>query len=177
MQKALKLKTITIEDKETYLIYVDGWKDEPKIIPYSSGLRGRTFEVFLSDLDKSYKGIINPERFVPDVTYILVDENNHIYGALNLRLYLNKHLYETGGHIGYGIHPKYRKLGLGTLILKLGLKKAYEYGIKDVLITCLNDNEASKKVIKHNGGILENILVFDHETVERYWIHLDGSLE
>lgn len=47
--------------------------------------------------------------------------------------------------------------GYGTLLLKLGLEKAKELGLKDkVLIICDDDNIGSYKIIEKNGGILEN---------------------
>jgi predicted acetyltransferase len=172
MKKTYSLRIIERKDEQPYLEYIKTWENEPKIIPFSSGLRGRSFEAFLTDLDLSNKGLIEPFRFVPDQTYILVDENNVIYGALNLRFYLNEHLYQTGGHIGYGISPIYRGLGLGNLILRLGLEKAKSIGLSRVLITVNQENEKSKKVIIKHGGILENILTLPHETIERYWISL-----
>jgi predicted acetyltransferase len=44
-----------------------------------------------------------------------------------------------------------------------------------VLVTCDVDNVASRKIIEHNGGILEiETNVEDHEVpIARYWIRLD----
>jgi predicted acetyltransferase len=172
MKNTYFLKVIERKDEEAYLNYIKTWENEPKIVPFSSGLRGRTFEAFLTDLELSNKGLIEPFRFVPDQTFILVDEENVIFGALNLRFYLNEHLYQTGGHIGYGICPNNRAKGLGTLMLKLGLEKAKSMGLTSVLITVNQENLASKKVIINCGGVLENILTFPNETIERYWISL-----
>lgn len=172
MLKQYSLREINLEDKDAYLKYIESWNQEVRIVPFSSGLRGRTFEAFLSDLERSKKGLIEPLKFVPDQTFILVDEFNHIYGALNLRFYLTKGLFETGGHIGYGIGPKFRGLGLGNLILKLGLEKAKEIGLQSVLITAVKENEHSNKIIINNGGVYENSIQFEGSTYLRYWISL-----
>jgi predicted acetyltransferase len=56
-------------------------------------------------------------------------------------------------HIYYEIDPQYRNRGYGKQILALGLGKAKEIGLKEVMITCLEDNLASQKIIESNGGI------------------------
>ena len=52
--------------------------------------------------------------------------------------------------------------------------KAKELGITRVLITCATDNVASNRIIRSNGGILENEVwdEADKEMVCRYWIDL-----
>jgi predicted acetyltransferase len=171
-----RLRSITKEDETCYLNYINLWENEDLIIPYTARLRGRTFNAFLCDLELSKKGLFNPEHLVPDETYILVDQDEVIYGVLNLRLYLNERLFHYRGHIGYGIAKTYRKQGLGTLILQLGLMEAKKHGIDSVLITTNPENTGSKKVIKNCGGILENIVTLNDEVIERYWVHTGGSL-
>jgi len=58
-------------------------------------------------------------------------------------------------------------------LLRLGLEKARERGLKRVLITCDETNLASRKVIEHNGGILENLVAVEGQTARkmRYWIN------
>ena len=45
-----------------------------------------------------------------------------------------------------------------------------------VLITCMKDNIASKKVIINNGGVYENEIVYppNDKVLERYWIKLEN---
>ena len=59
-------------------------------------------------------------------------------------------------------------------MLKLALEKCKELNLDKVLITCRDENIASSKVIKNNGGIYENDY-YDEEsntTYKRYWIYL-----
>ena len=82
-----------------------------------------------------------------------------------------------GGHIGYGINPKYWKQGYGTLLLRIGLLKAKEIIKEDkILVTCDDDNIGSAKVIENNGGVLENKIINHDEYGEvltrRYWINI-----
>lgn len=69
-------------------------------------------------------------------------------------------------HIYYDIAPNERKKGYGKLILQLGLAKAKELGLKEIIITCDQENIASRKIIVANGGKLvedssdKNLLAF-----------------
>ncbi len=117
-----------------------------------------------------------PQEYVPAYDYFIVDEDKFI-GRISIRTELTPSLLKYGGHIGYGIHPKYWKKGYGTKALELGLQKAREIGLTGkVLVTCDDDNIGSYKIIEHNNGILENKVenMIDDEKIltRRYWIGL-----
>ena len=132
-------------------------------------------EVLFKKLEDSKKGINLPEGWVPCSTYWLVD-NDEFIGQLAIRHRLTENLRNYAGHIGYVIRYSKWNKGYGTLMLKLGLKKAKELGIDKVLITCNDDNYGSARVIEKNGGILEDKVknVIDGKEVisRRYWIEL-----
>ena len=79
------------------------------------------------------------------------------------------------GHIGYEIRPSKRRQGYDTKILRLGLEKARELDLHRVLVTCDEDNIGSKKIIEHNGGMFENAIEIEGDTVKklRYWIVIE----
>lgn len=108
-----------------------------------------------------------PEGFVSSSTYVLLVDNQ-IVGMIDIRHELNEGLLKTGGHIGYSVRPSKRQQGYASEMLKLGLEKCRELGIYKVLVTCLEDNIASKKTIEKNGGVFENCI----EHYFRYWITL-----
>ena len=115
-----------------------------------------------------------PSHFVPSYDYFAVDDDKFI-GVIHIRSRLTEHLLKYGGHIGYGINPKYWKKGYGTKALELALIKARELGIEDVLITCDDDNIGSYKIIESNNGVLENKLnnedAGEKFLTRRYWIN------
>jgi predicted acetyltransferase len=93
---------------------------------------------------------------------------------LNLRHRLNDFLMQRGGHIGYSVHPDFRRQGVATRQLALGLEEARKLGLTRVLITCDQDNIGSARTIQRNGGVLENE-AFDSyygTIVQRYWVEL-----
>ncbi|MFD0704189.1 GNAT family N-acetyltransferase [Alloscardovia venturai] len=64
-----------------------------------------------------------PEGFVPAVEFVSFKDGKAI-GVLNVRLKLNEHLLNYGGHIGYGIRPSERRKGYAKEQLALGLESA-----------------------------------------------------
>jgi predicted acetyltransferase len=110
---------------------------------------------------------------VPSTEFWLIDDNQYI-GRLFVRHELNDFLLKVGGNIGYEIRPSKRKQGYGTQMLRLGLEKARQLGLRRALVTCDENNIGSKKVIERNGGKLENAVDVEGATVKklRYWIEL-----
>ncbi len=64
--------------------------------------------------------------------------------------------------------------GYASQMLKTALPKCKELGIEKVLITCIDNNEGSRKTILANGGLYESTVYEPDEKVslERYWIAL-----
>jgi predicted acetyltransferase len=112
-------------------------------------------------------------RKVPFSLHWLCDGEEFI-GEASIRHQLNAHLMQEGGHIGYGIRPSRRDRGYGKRILALALVECRRLGIERVLVTCLERNIASAKIIEANGGLLENVIAAPsgHGALRRYWIDL-----
>ena len=57
-------------------------------------------------------------------------------------------------------------------MIALALDKCRELGLKKVLMVCDQKNIGSAKSIINNGGVLENEVIVDGVTEQRYWIDL-----
>jgi len=115
-----------------------------------------------------------PSHYVPSYDYFAVDDDKFI-GVIHIRIRLTENLLRYGGHIGYGINPKYWKMGYGKKLLKLSLEQYRNLIEEDkILITCDDDNVGSYKIIEANGGILENKIENEDRgevfLTRRYWI-------
>lgn len=130
------------------------------------------YEKLIVKLENYSNGIIDNPNYVAYTSYVAIDSTNKIVGLGSLRPELNNFLKKFGGHIGYSIVPSERKKGYGTEILKLLLLEAKKNKLDKVLVTCEENNIASKKIIEKNGGILENKVRQDYEIICRYWINL-----
>lgn len=121
-------------------------------------------------LDNEHRGIDLPEGRVP-ATFMVADVDGEIVGRTSIRHELNDFLLHVGGHIGYGVRPGFRRRGYATEILKQSLAFIRDLGVKQVLVTCDDDNVGSIAVIESQGGILENKVPFEGTLRRRYWIN------
>jgi predicted acetyltransferase len=110
---------------------------------------------------------------VPFSLHWLCDDDLFI-GEASIRHRLDARLIQEGGHIGYGIRPSHRGQGYGKRILALSLEECRLLGIERVLVTCLDSNIPSARIIEANGGRLENVIdsPWGHGPLRRYWITL-----
>lgn len=139
-----------------------------KIIPYAiRRLDYHDFKNYCENLEVKDNSL----GLVPDSTFFCYDEERDIMvGAVNIRHYLNESLLQTGGHIGDGVRPGERRKGIATCMIALALNECKKLGIFKVLMVCNKDNIGSAKSIINNGGILENEVMSDGATLQRYWI-------
>jgi predicted acetyltransferase len=94
-------------------------------------------------------------------------------GRLNIRFKLTPDLERWGGHIGYAIRPSFQRRGFGTHLLGVGVATARASGLSGLLLTCLDTNTASIRVIEANGGRLIGVEPHPWQpelNARRYWI-------
>lgn len=106
-----------------------------------------------------------PTGWVPTSVRWWVDGDAYL-GRIALRHRLNHFLRELGGHIGYDVRPSARRRGHATAMLAAILPEARERGIDPALVTCDEDNLASRRTIEANGGVLEDV----RGVKRRYWV-------
>jgi predicted acetyltransferase len=163
----------SVKYRDSFIQSVQEFQAEDRQMNYSLYSLTNDFSAFVQELrDQQDRSKLKPGR-VPGSDFWLIDDNEFI-GRLSIRDELNEFLLKMGGHIGYEIRPSKRKQGYGTQILRLGLEKARELGLRKVLVTCDENNIGSKKIIEHNGGKFENAIQMEGDPVKklRYWIDI-----
>ena len=114
-----------------------------------------------------------PAGLVPSSQYLYVREaDDKVVGVIQIRHCFNAYLERYAGHIGYSVCPGERRKGYATQMLRAALPICGELGLNRVLISCLTDNEASRRTILRNGGVYESTVYEPQERIwlERYWI-------
>ena len=121
------------------------------------------------------KGLGLPQGYVPCTEFWIID-NDGFSGRVSLRHFLSDYLKNQGGHIGYAVCPSKRQKGYVKTAFRLVLKEAAKMGIRQVLMTCDEDNVGSKKTItcglKEFGGY-EDVpyKATGQMPILRYWIN------
>jgi predicted acetyltransferase len=104
---------------------------------------------------------------VPSTVFWYVSGEYYL-GTLVIRHQLTPELAETGGHIGYHVVAPWRRQGHATRMLAAGLEQCRGLGLDRVLLTCVIDNEPSRRVILANGGVPDG----QRNGEDRFWISL-----
>lgn len=99
-----------------------------------------------------------------------VDGDEYV-GRMSIRHQLNDWLREVGGHIGYDVRASRRRQGHATAMLAAALPIARDLGIASALLTCDDDNVASRLVIERNGGVFQDA----RDGKLRYWVPTVGG--
>lgn len=100
--------------------------------------------------------------------------DRRILGMIQFRRELNEYLSRYGGHIGYSVRPSERRKGYARRMLAECLAICAAQGLTRALISCLTDNEASRRTILSCGGLYENTVYCERDRcdLQRYWIAL-----
>ncbi|MEK3726131.1 GNAT family N-acetyltransferase [Paenibacillus sp. FSL H8-0034] len=169
----IRLVKPSMEYREAYLSFYDDWISSGEdIVPWVVEKDPSDFTAMLESLysEDSEEKLTNP-HWVPHSTYWLMNEDNLLVGAANIRHRLNLKLMNSGGHIGYGIRPSYRRKGYASALLARTLQITKAMGLDKVLLVCDKDNIGSEKTILKHGGVFESEFVMDDgNIIKRFWI-------
>ncbi|WP_028608352.1 GNAT family N-acetyltransferase [Paenibacillus harenae] len=174
MSERVMLVKPTAALNESYLPFYREWLDSGEdMVPWVISKDPEDFNGMVRFLLEQETRAGVQDGWVKNSTYWLVAEEKRVVGAVNIRHALTEHLFNCGGHIGYGIRPSDRRKGYATKLLALALEEARELGILNALVVCDATNTASERTILNNGGIEdESFTEEDGNVVKRFWIAL-----
>ncbi|MDY4762224.1 GNAT family N-acetyltransferase [Streptococcus thoraltensis] len=165
-QNNLIIRRPTVADRKTILEMIEEYQEADSS---TSGLwnfanNQDKFEGWIESNFLQETGLLG--KGIPAIQLVAFDDQNQALGFLNIRLRLDQELLSTGGHIGYSVRPSKRGRGIAKKMLKEAIAIAATKNIQNILVTCHQDNQASRAVILANGGVFENSI----DETERYWI-------
>ncbi len=171
----IKLVKPAVEYAEDIMTYKEEFLQSGDSMAGCGSLRDQnTVEGWLHEIDLLENEETCPEGKVCSSTYLAVRvDDNRIVGIIDFRHHIDHPILGLwGGHIGYSVRPAERRKGYAKEMLKQVLQKCREHGLSKVMVTCDENNIASKKTIILNGGIFDKDVLVDGETTKRYWISL-----
>lgn len=176
----LELLRPTLTMKDMYMDYAAEWESkQATMVPSVSNLLGLSYEEWLEERMRDEEAdYVKVKGLVPSDLFFYVDSDTKtILGTVLVRHELNEELLNKGGHIEFGIRPSKRSKGFGKKLLDEALKIVDTIGMKEAIVTCDKNSPASKKVIKANGGVLENEVMVEDTMIQRYRIQVLPSTE
>jgi len=135
---------------------------------------GLAFDNYIKSLQRECLERDLSDGRVPCSAFWMLSDQETICGISRLRHYLTPEMELEGGHVSLEVPPSLRRRGYGSLLLEMTLERAVELKITKALLTCDWDNFGGIRVIKNNGGMLENTILSTRtgKKVMRFWIDL-----
>ena len=154
MNEKLKFRLPTAEDAAEYISYRQAFLDAGSSMDGTGPMRRTPDPMEWLAINAQYADPATvPEGKVQSTQFVCERvSDGRIVGMLQVRLALNDYLLHYGGHIGYSVRPDERRRGYASWVLAQGLDYCRSMGLRKVLITCLDTNEASRRTILHAGG-------------------------
>ncbi len=168
----LIVRQLTLDDEAAFFEGMKLWSDDDLTWYTFAWKPGMSYQEMLAILEDERLGRnLKPGRVPHTMLYGFI--HGKIIGRVSIRHELNDFLIQRGGNIGYAVAEKYRGSGNATLLMKEGMRYCKEnLGLKEILVTCDDENTPSWKIIEKFKARLENKIKDQDKLIRRYWVTL-----
>ena len=170
---SLEIRQLGSHDEPAFLAGLKEWAGEESSWHTFVWTEGMTHEAHLERLSDEFHGRNLEEGRVPHTMLYRIFKGM-IVGRCSVRHELNDFLRGFGGHLGYGVAPRFRGRGFGAQLFLAGRQHLKSLGKERAFMTCGSDNVVSRKMIERAGGLFqdETIDPGDQSRLRRYWVPL-----
>jgi len=169
----IEMRELRLEDSEQVARIHQVMKEQDNFnFMLSDYLVGEDFGPYIERVNAYKDEATVPEGKVVSTFFVAVIDGK-VAGRLSVRHSLNDWLALVGGHIGYGVAPEFRGNGVATHMLKFGLKHLNKLGVEQAFISCLSQNDHSRRTIEKCGGEFAGVVndpTEDGAEYRTYWI-------
>ncbi len=92
--------------------------------------------------------------------------DNKMVGCMQVHHVLNQQMKNFTGHVGYSVRPSERRKGYARQMLARAKDFLSSFGFTEIFVSCLPENEASRRTILANGGELQGRVYLKEDDVE-----------
>lgn len=172
LPEAMQLRQLTQDDESAFFEGLEHWPADDRRWYTFAWKPGVSYAEMLEALAREHRGEVPEGRVPATMFYGFVD--GRIVGRVHVRHALTEQLRRRGGHMGYAVAEKFRRRGYASEMMRQALPRCSDLGIRELLITCADDNIPSWKVIEKYGGLLDDRVWddVDQEMIRRYRIVL-----
>ncbi len=86
-------------------------------------------------------------------------------GCMQVHNVLTERMKNYTGHVGYSVRPSERRKGYAKKMLAKAVDFLSSFSFEEIVVSCLPENEASKKTILSNGGEYIETVFLDEDKV------------
>ena len=113
---------------------------------------------------------------LPPRSTLLCRENGYLIAIVAIRHRLADFHLQYTGHIMQCIRLSCRTPEMASQVLSLALAECRRLGLGRVLLTCSRYDDASRRAIEQNGGVLENETAYEGDIRCRYWAAVPAAV-